>query len=98
MRIEGETGRVTDSQIVLPEFDTVLDYVNAAIRDGLASDGLCGYLQRMGFDVDNYEPITHEGAADTRGGMTPDAARDRRLEYAERLARDVRTARTLSVD
>jgi gamma-glutamyl:cysteine ligase YbdK (ATP-grasp superfamily) len=98
VRIEGETGRVTDSQIVLPEFDTVLDYVNAAIRDGLASDGLCGYLQRMGFDVDNYEPITHEGAADTRGGMTPDAARDRRLEYAERLARDVRTARTLSVD
>ncbi len=34
VRIEGETGRVTDDRVVLPEFDAVLRHVNAAIEDG----------------------------------------------------------------
>ncbi|MBX0284967.1 glutamate--cysteine ligase [Halomicroarcula sp. F28] len=96
IRIEGETGRVTDSQIVLPEFTHVLEYVNAAIRDGLASESLCGYLERMGFDVEAYDPISRQG--DDRGMLSVAQARERRLSYAERLERDVTEAQSMRAD
>ncbi|WP_324662658.1 glutamate-cysteine ligase family protein [Haloarcula sediminis] len=96
VRIEGETGRVTDSQVVLPEFNHVLEYVNAAIRDGLADESLCAYLERMGFDVDAYDPISRQ--QDTPGMMTQAQARERRLAYAERLEEDVTEARSMPAD
>ncbi|WP_226479229.1 glutamate-cysteine ligase family protein [Natrinema amylolyticum] len=96
VRIEGETGRVTDDEIVLPEFNAVIEYVNAAIREGLASDDVRAYLERMGFDVAAYEPITHEIGG--QGTVTAAEARRLRLEHAERLERDVRRARPISSD
>jgi len=96
VRIEGDTGRVTDEEIVLPTFDAVIEYVNAAIRDGLASDAVRSYLERMGFDVGAYEPIAHELAG--RGPVDREDARRLRLEYAERLEDDVRQAPTVTGD
>ena len=96
VRIEGETGRITDSQVVLPEFNHVLEYVNAAIRDGLADESLCGYLERMGFDVDAYDPISRQQGA---RGMMPEAqARERRLKYAQQLKEDVAEAQSVQAD
>jgi len=96
VRIEGETGRITDSQVVLPEFNHVLKHVNAAIRDGLADESLCGYLERMGFDVAAYDPISRQG--DDRGVLTEAQARQQRLELAERLERDVMEAQSVRAD
>ncbi|MDS0259082.1 glutamate-cysteine ligase family protein [Haloarcula sp. S1CR25-12] len=93
--IEGETGRITENAIVLPEFGTVLDHVNAAIRDGLASDSLKAYLDRMGFDVTAYDPVS---ARQPRGTIPVEEARRRRLEHAAALEQDVRTARRASTD
>lgn len=96
VRIEGETGRITDSQVVLPEFPHVLEYVNAAIREGLASESLCGYLERMGFDVPAFDPISRQN--ENPGLMTPEQARERRLMYARRLEEDVTEAASIAAD
>ncbi len=96
VRIEGDTGRITDEQIILPEFSTVLEHVNTAIRDGLGSDSLRGYLERMGFDVGSFNPISerHDG----RSRMTVAEARERRLAYAAELERDVRQAQSVNTN
>ncbi|WP_251328781.1 hypothetical protein [Haloplanus pelagicus] len=60
-----------------------IDYrrnVEAAIRDGLASDAARTYLVRMGFDVGTYEPLT--GAFDD-GALTPEDARQGRPIHAD---------------
>ncbi|QLG51238.1 glutamate-cysteine ligase family protein [Natrinema halophilum] len=87
VRIEGDTGEVTDDGITLPEFDTVLDYVQEAIHDGLESEQLAAYLERMGFSVQEYEPLTRE--IDGHDHVSLDEAREIRLRYGERLRRDV---------
>jgi hypothetical protein len=80
-------GRIDDDEIVLPPFEVVTDHVERAVRDGLAADSLRAYLSRMGFAVDDYDPLAAE-AADW-GTLTPRAARRLRLEYADRLRTDV---------
>lgn len=87
VRIEGDTGDVTEEGIVIPEFDEVLKYVNAAIQDGVASDAVRSYLDRMGFDVGAYKPVSQE--IDRREPVTPEEAHKLRLEYAARLEQDV---------
>ena len=88
VRIEGEEGRLTDDGLVLPEFAAVIDHVDTAIEEGLDAASLRSYLDRMGFEVDAYDPITVEiGAGEA---VTADTARDVRLRYAEALERDVR--------
>jgi glutamate---cysteine ligase / carboxylate-amine ligase len=87
VRIEGDMGGVTEEAIVLPEFEVVLEYVTAAIQEGVASDAVRSYLDRMGFDVESYEPVSHE--IDEREPVSPEEARRLRLEYATRLERDV---------
>lgn len=87
VRIEGDVGGVSEEAIVIPEFDEVLEYVSAAIQDGVASDGIRSYLDRMGFDVQAYEPLTQE--IDGREPVTPEEARQLRLKYATRLEQDV---------
>ncbi|MDS0293566.1 glutamate-cysteine ligase family protein [Halogeometricum sp. S3BR5-2] len=89
LRIDGETGSVSDEMVVAPEFDAVLKYVDAAIEEGLESEAVRSYLDRMGFDVDAYSPVTHE--IDGRETVSPEEAREIRLEHAERLERDVRS-------
>nr|WP_175529217.1 glutamate-cysteine ligase family protein [Natronorubrum texcoconense] len=96
VRIEGKTGDVREETFVLPEFDAVLEYVNQAIRDGIESAAVRSYLERMGFDVDAYEPIAHE--FEGREITSADTARALRLEYATRLEQDVRRATPLSSD
>jgi carboxylate-amine ligase len=95
-RIEGAHGRVTDEEVVLPEFGTVIETVDAAIEEGLASDAVRSYLDRMGFDVDAYDPVAHE--VDGRAPVSLATARRLRLDYADRLRRDVRQARSLDAD
>ncbi|WP_424018781.1 glutamate-cysteine ligase family protein [Halorientalis pallida] len=87
VRIGDDTGRVTDAEIVLPPFETVIEHVNAAIREGLASGQVRSYLERMGFDIAAYEPLAHD--IDGEGTVTPEQARSLRLEQADRLERDL---------
>ena len=88
VRIDGTEGRVTGETIVLPEFDALTEYVEAAIRDGLQSPKVREYLERMAFDVSSYRPISHDiGGTDE---VSTDDARRLRLEYADRLEADVR--------
>ncbi|MEF8883443.1 MAG: glutamate--cysteine ligase, partial [Halapricum sp.] len=96
VRIDGDVGRVTESSVVLPEFDIVLEYVEAAIRDGLESEAVRSYLDRMGFDVDSYTPIADR--VDGQAFVSAEAARELRLKYATRLERDVRQRSSISAD
>lgn len=87
VRIEGDTGEVTDDGIRIPEFDTVLSHVEEAIHEGVASPELSAYLEGMGFDVQAYEPLTQK--IDGSSFVSMEEARDIRLEYGELLRRDV---------
>ncbi|TQQ82395.1 glutamate--cysteine ligase [Halonotius roseus] len=93
--IGGDTPRVDDDRIVLPEFETVREYVDTAIQDGL-TESLATYLSRMGFDPDAFDPIAdsfeHEGPIDH------ETARQLRLEYATRLREDVRQSPAMTAD
>ncbi|MFH5801193.1 glutamate-cysteine ligase family protein [Haladaptatus sp. CMAA 1911] len=88
VHIEGDSGRITDDVIVLPEFDTVLQHVDAAIRDGVSSKLLRTYLERMTFDVAAYDPLSEQ--EDSRDRISPAAARKLRLDRAESLEQDVK--------
>jgi gamma-glutamyl:cysteine ligase YbdK (ATP-grasp superfamily) len=90
LRIEGERGEIREDGIIIPEFGTVLEYLNEAIESGLASEAVCGYLERMGFQPDTYDPIAQ--ALDGKEVVQPDEARNIRLEYAARLEEDVNHA------
>jgi len=96
VRIDGETGRVTDDEIVLPTFDSVREYARSSIRQGLSSTGVRAYLDRMGFDVSAFTPLTDEFEACEE--LSVDRARELRLAYAERLETDVARARAISAD
>lgn len=87
VHIEGATGEVTDEGITLPEFETVLDYTEEAIHNGLESEDVAAYLERMGFDVQGYDPVTMNiGGSDLIGKKE---ARQIRVQYGELLRRDV---------
>lgn len=94
VRIGGATGQVTAESVELPSFDAVTEYVDAAIEYGLTSDVLRSYLDQMGFDVDAYDPTTHE--LDGRESISRQPAREVRLEYAERLEEDVQRAQSMN--
>ncbi|RDI70801.1 glutamate-cysteine ligase family protein [Halopelagius longus] len=87
VRVDGTTGEVTDDEIVLPEFETVCDYVADAIYEGLDSADVATYLERMGFDVQGYAPVTRK--IDGRERVSPDEAKELRLRYGELLREDV---------
>ncbi|MFQ3283437.1 MAG: carboxylate-amine ligase [Natronomonas sp.] len=95
-QIAGTAGHLADDAIVLPEFEALKEYVDTAIRDGLADESLRAYLDRMGFDVSAYDPL----AADIGGSeeLSPARARDLRLEYAARLEDDIREAHKIHAD
>ncbi|WP_336364161.1 glutamate-cysteine ligase family protein [Halalkalicoccus salilacus] len=87
VRIEGEHGRMSGDRITLPAFESVCEYVDEALQDGLESEELRSYLDRMGFDVESYRPIS--ARIDGRTTVSRDEACDLRLEYAQELQRDV---------
>ncbi len=82
-----EPGRVGSDGITLPDFDTTCDLAEAAIHDGLENDTVAGYLDRMGFSVEDYHPISTR--IDGRQYVPRSDARDLRLEYANALEADV---------
>lgn len=96
VRIDGEVGLRTDDTIVLPEFETIESHVDAAISEGLESDALRAYLDRMGFDISAYEPITRE--FDLGSDLTTSETRQIRLQYARKLESDVQRAPTTVTD
>ncbi|MFA1612156.1 glutamate-cysteine ligase family protein [Halobellus rubicundus] len=96
VRIEGQRGEVSDEAVVLPEFATVLSHVDDAIEKGLASESLRRYLDRMGFDVNAYDPLTQE--VDRGRELSDAAARELRLESAERLERDAFRRSAINAD
>ncbi len=87
VRIDGDIGELTDDRITLPAFDTVLNYVEKAIHDGMGSAELTAYLKRMGFSVQEYEPLSQK--IDGGDHASLDEARQIRLRYGELLRRDV---------
>lgn len=86
VRIEGEDGAWTDDGVVLPTFDALSEYVERAIHEGIESPAVADYLERMGFRVDDYHPLTHEFDADR---LDREGTRELRLRYAEALREDV---------
>ncbi len=94
--VDGRRGEVTDDCITLPRFEAVDEYAHSAIHDGLASDALAGYLSRMGFDVPQYDPLS--ATFETAGTVGPAKARELRLQYADRLQRDVEALRCAIAD
>jgi hypothetical protein len=96
VRIDGDAGRVNDEEIVLPEFETVQELTKSAVREGLSSPAVRSHLDRMGFDVDAYDPLTAE--IDGPEELSPAAVRRRRLAYADRLERDLRRTRSVADD
>lgn len=87
VHVAGETGEVTDESVILPEFETVVDYTEQAMHDGLESGDVATYLERMGFDVHGYDPLVRR--IDGRQHVTPSEARELRLQYGELLRQDV---------
>ena len=95
VRIGGDTGRVSDEEIVLPEFDTVQDFAQSAVRRGL-SQPVQSYLGCMGFDVDAYDPLTTD--IDGPEELSPTEVRQCRLGYADRLERDLQRTPSVADD
>ena len=95
VEIGGDTGRVDDDRIVLPSFETVTDYVEEAIDEGL-TPSLRAYLTRMGFSPGSYDPIAE--AIDLPESIDRETARKRRIEYANRLREDVQQTPPLAAD
>lgn len=87
VRVASETGAVTEDGITLPTIETVRGYTEQAIHDGLGSADVAAYLERMGFDVRGYDPLSRE--MDGHASVSPETARDLRLQYGRLLRRDV---------
>ena len=87
VHVEGATGGVTSDEVTLPEFETVVDYTEQAMHDGLESGDVAAYLERMGFDVRGYDPLTR--TIDGRKDVGLREACELRLQYAHLLRRDV---------
>lgn len=87
VRVDGETGTVSNDGITLPKFECLDDYVERAIHDGLESEPVAAYVERMGFDPEAYDPIA--GEIDGREHVGLEEARELRLQYGRRLKQDV---------
>ncbi|RZV06097.1 glutamate-cysteine ligase [Natrinema hispanicum] len=91
VRIDGDEAEIGQDTITIPTFDVVCDYAEEAIHEGIESETVSGYLQQLGFDVQEYDTITREIAG--REIVSPREARDLRVKYATRLKEDVKSLR-----
>lgn len=82
----GEVG-IDDDRVSLPEFQRLKRLSREAIGVGLRSDRVPQYLEVMGFDPSDYDPLCTE----IRGPPTipEERARTLRLRYADRLRADL---------
>jgi hypothetical protein len=84
----GEPG-VGPRRIRIPEFDDLTRLTAAAIERGLDSPVVWEYLEAMSIDPRDYQPISTE--IGHQSSVSVAEARRIRLEYADRLERDVET-------
>lgn len=82
------TPGVRPEEIGIPPFNELRAITMTAMNEGL-SKRVRQYLDTMRFNSDQYEPITEEIAGEYH--ISADDARRIRLEYADRLRRDVAT-------
>ncbi|NGM68503.1 glutamate--cysteine ligase [Natronolimnobius sp. AArcel1] len=88
-------GHVTNAEVALPRAAIVSQLTETAIDIGLDATGVAAYLERMGFDIENYHPIASR--IDGRQFVTQADARELRLEYAGRLEEDVQNLTSADV-
>jgi gamma-glutamyl:cysteine ligase YbdK (ATP-grasp superfamily) len=84
----GEPG-VGPERIRIPEFDDLTQLTAGAIERGLDSPAVWEYLKAMSIDPRDYQPISTE--IDNHSSISVAEARRIRLDYADRLERDVET-------
>jgi gamma-glutamyl:cysteine ligase YbdK (ATP-grasp superfamily) len=84
----GEPG-VGPERIRIPAFDDLTQLTAAAIERGLDSPAVWEYLEAMSIDPRDYQPISTE--IGHHSPISVAEARRIRLEYADRLERDVET-------
>ncbi|SFC19010.1 Glutamate-cysteine ligase family 2(GCS2) [Halobiforma haloterrestris] len=75
-----------EGPVQLPAFETVEEITDAAIRDGMADDGVRSYLRDLGFSPEAYDPLANR-LPDSR--LTKPEAKRLRLEAASELEREV---------
>lgn len=86
--VTGSPGIAFD-RVHVPEFSTLEELSEEAIRWGLNSERVRNYLASMGFDVSAYRPAADQIRGP--GTIHESEARKIRLEYARRLHVDVET-------
>jgi carboxylate-amine ligase len=96
VRVDGRRPTLTKRKAVLPEFDAVLARVEEAVSEGLASDAVCSYLDRLGFPVDAFDPLSRQFDHDPP--LDVDTVREIRLDAADRLRRDIKTTARARAD
>lgn len=84
--IGGSTLQITDTEVVLPDFDLLCDLSDTAMLDGLHSPAVREYLTDFGASVDTFSPLTEEFDQEY---VSRHEARTLRLQYADRLEADV---------
>lgn len=80
-------GGITSDGIELPAFETLRAYSDEAMREGLQSSAVTAYLERMGFDVADFDPISP--TIDGQSSVSRSRARQLRLRYGRLLREDV---------
>ncbi|WP_049998713.1 glutamate-cysteine ligase family protein [Halococcus sediminicola] len=80
---------VGPQRIRIPAFDDLTQLTAAAIERGLDSPAVWDYLEAMSIDPRDYQPISTDISHESPISVTE--ARRIRLEYADRLERDVET-------
>ncbi len=90
--IDGHRGNCGSNAITLPEFEAVEQYTDRAIHDGLESNAVRQYLQRMGFDLTRFSPLSAQIGGESF--VSVESARKLRSKYAERMRSDVASMRT----
>ncbi|WP_254544126.1 glutamate-cysteine ligase family protein [Halomarina pelagica] len=91
-RVEIGAPGIYSDRICVPEFETLTQLTTAAIRDGLNAPAVTSYLEAMGFVPAEYMPISAEIRCPSL--LSEREARRIRLDYADRLARDVEALAT----
>ncbi|WP_227378083.1 glutamate-cysteine ligase family protein [Haladaptatus halobius] len=80
------TPGIRPEEIGIPTFAELRAITATAMNDGL-SERVCQYLTTMRFDINQYKPLTEEIVGDYR--ISAAEARKVRLEYADRLRKDL---------
>lgn len=85
----GERPGIAGGRVTVPEFDRLSEYVETAMDAGTGSLAVEDYLERMGFDIAEYRPVSRE--LEHMPYVSPSYAKRLRLRYAERLEWEVDT-------